>query len=106
DGRRVRLARAGRIDLTGTAPGAGGGEHRDAVVRAPGGGLVRGKGLSYLIVGPFAIVLAYPFYVMVITAFKDQTEFYDPSINPYWFGKHSPTLSNASFLFHHTPYPR
>ena len=64
------------------------------------------KGLSYLIVGPFAIVLAFPFYVMVITAFKDQTEFYDPSINPYWFGKHSPTLSNASFLFHHTPYPR
>ena len=67
---------------------------------------MKGKGLSYLIVGPFAIVLAYPFYVMVITAFKDQTEFYDPSINPYWFGKHSPTLSNASFLFHHTPYPR
>src|SRR2546421_11625076 len=43
---------------------------------------------------------------MVITAFKNQTEFYDPSVNPYWFGKHSPTLANASFLFHHTPYPR
>ena len=67
---------------------------------------LREKGLAYLVVGPFAIVLAYPFYVMVITAFKNQTEFYDPSVNPYWFGKHSPTWSNASFLLHHTQYPR
>ncbi len=64
------------------------------------------KGLSYLIVGPFAIVLAFPFYVMVITAFKNQTEFYDTSVTPYWFGKNSPTLDNASFLFHHTEYAR
>src|ERR671930_419703 len=69
------------------------------------GRALREKGLAYLIVGPFAIVLAYPFYVMVITAFKDQTEFYNPAINPYWFGKDSPTWSNASFLFHHTQYP-
>jgi multiple sugar transport system permease protein len=67
---------------------------------------VKEKGLSYLIVGPFAIVLAFPFYVMVITAFKNQTEFYDTSVTPYWFGKNSPTLDNASFLFHHTEYPR
>jgi len=66
---------------------------------------LREKGLSYLIVGPFAIVLAFPFYVMVITAFKNQTEFYDTSVTPYWFGKHSPTWANASFLFHHTEYP-
>jgi multiple sugar transport system permease protein len=67
---------------------------------------VKQKGLSYLVVGPFAIVLAFPFYVMVITAFKNQTEFYDTSVTPYWFGKNSPTLQNASFLFHHTEYPR
>ena len=66
----------------------------------------REKLMSYLVLGPFAIVLAFPFYVMVITAFKDQTEFYDPTVTPYWFGKHSPTLSNASFLFHDTQYPR
>ena len=66
----------------------------------------REKGLSYLIVGPFAIVLAFPFYVMVITAFKNQTEFYNPGITPYWFGKHSPTLDNVRFLFHHTDYTR
>src|SRR5881396_2646207 len=69
------------------------------------GRALREKGLSYLIVGPFAIVLAFPFYVMVITAFKNQTEFYDTSVTPYWFGKHSPTWANASFLFHHTEYP-
>ena len=69
------------------------------------GRALREKGLSYLIVGPFAIVLAFPFYVMVITAFKNQSEFYDTSVTPYWFGEHSPTWSNASFLFHHTKYP-
>jgi multiple sugar transport system permease protein len=66
---------------------------------------VREKGLSYLIVGPFAIVLAFPFYVMVITAFKDQTEFYNPEVSPYWFGENSPTWANAGTLFHHTEYP-
>jgi multiple sugar transport system permease protein len=67
---------------------------------------VKEKGLSYLIVGPFAIILAFPFYVMVITAFKNRTELYDPSITPYWFGKQSPTWDNASYLFHETQYPR
>jgi multiple sugar transport system permease protein len=74
------------------------------VIEAFGRGL-REKGLSYLIVGPFAIVLAFPFYVMVITAFKDQTEFYNPEISPYWFGENSPTWANAGMLFHHTEYP-
>jgi multiple sugar transport system permease protein len=66
---------------------------------------LREKGLAYLIVGPFAIVLAFPFYVMVITAFKDQTEFYNPEVTPYWFGEDSPTWDNGSMLFHHTEYP-
>jgi multiple sugar transport system permease protein len=69
------------------------------------GRAVREKGLAYLIVGPFAIVLAFPFYVMVITAFKDQTEFYNPEVTPYWFGKDSPTWDNASLLFNDTQYP-
>ena len=70
----------------------------DAVLRG-----FREKGLSYLIVGPFAIVLAFPFYVMVITAFKQQRDFYDLSHSPYWFHK-GPTLSNARFLFNETQY--
>jgi multiple sugar transport system permease protein len=65
---------------------------------------LREKGLSYLIVGPFAIVLAFPFYVMVITAFKNQSEFYDTSITPYWFGERSPTWDNARYLFRETDY--
>jgi multiple sugar transport system permease protein len=65
---------------------------------------LREKGPAYLIVGPFAIVLAFPFYVMVITAFKDGTEFYNPEITPYWFGKDSPTWENATLLFEHTEY--
>jgi hypothetical protein len=35
---------------------------------------------------------------------QDQDRVLQPAINPYWFGKNSPTLANASFLFHHTPY--
>src|SRR5881396_305326 len=70
----------------------------DAVLRG-----FRDKGMSYLIVGPFAIVLAFPFYVMVITAFKQQRDFYDLSHTPYWFHK-GPTLANARFLFNETPY--
>src|SRR5213083_416920 len=45
---------------------------------------IREKGLAYLIVGPLALVLAFPFYVMVITAFKNGTEFYDATATPYW----------------------
>jgi len=48
-------------------------------------------------------VLAFPFYVMVITAFKNGTEFYDATATPYWF-KNGPTLDNVRFLFHNTPY--
>ena len=64
---------------------------------------LREKGMSYLIVGPFALVLAFPFYVMMITAFKNGTEFYDPTATPYWF-KTGPTLDNVHTLFRHTPY--
>src|SRR5438552_1575636 len=70
----------------------------DSVIRG-----FREKGMSYLIVGPFAVVLAFPFYVMLITAFKQQRDFYDLSHTPYWFHK-GPTLANARFLFDQTPY--
>jgi multiple sugar transport system permease protein len=64
---------------------------------------LREKGLAYLVVGPLALVLAFPFYVMVITAFKSQFESYDVTKNPYWF-HNGPTVANASYLFHHTLY--
>src|SRR5439155_16780837 len=100
---RVRLARRGRRDPSVPLTRTGRRRDRDADLRAPRGGdlvmdaVLRGfreKGLSYLIVGPLAIVLAFPFYVMVITAFKQQRDFYDLRHTPYWFHK-GPTLSNA-----------
>jgi multiple sugar transport system permease protein len=69
------------------------------------GRALREKGPAYLIVGPFAIILAFPFYVMLITAFKDGTEFYNPEVTPYWFGEESPTWENATLLFNETAYP-
>ena len=83
---------------------------RDAALRAAGGGHRsadrRREGPLLSVVGPFAIVLAFPFYGMVITAFKNRTDLYDPSRPPFWFGKRSPTWDNASYLFHQTQYPR
>src|SRR5712691_5187116 len=112
DGDRDRLARrrGGNLPIPLTCVGRC--RNRDADRRAPRGGDVavdavlrgfRDKGMSYLIVGPFAIVLAFPFYVMLITAFKQQRDFYDLAHTPYWFHK-GPTLANARFLFNETPY--
>jgi multiple sugar transport system permease protein len=72
----------------------------NAVVRG-----IREHGLSYLIVGPFAVVLAFPFYVMVISAFKDQTEIYNTAQTPYWFTDNKPSWQNGHQLFSETLYP-
>jgi multiple sugar transport system permease protein len=49
----------------------------------------RERGISYLIVGPFAIVLAFPFYWMVVTMFKTNGDLYN--------------LDNVPFTYHHAP---
>jgi multiple sugar transport system permease protein len=67
---------------------------------------VREQGLSYLIVGPFAIVLAFPFYWMLWTAFKTDNDLYNVEDVPYKFAKGSPTFAHVSFIFHHTHYVR
>ena len=66
----------------------------DAVLRG-----FREKGLSYLIVGPFAIVLAFPFYWMLTTALKTNGDLYNPDHVPFKFTSvkddpegHSPTF--------------
>jgi multiple sugar transport system permease protein len=66
----------------------------------------REQGLSYLVVGPFAIVLAFPFYWMIWTAFKTDKDLYNVEDVPYKFSKGSPTFSHISFIFHHTNYVR
>jgi multiple sugar transport system permease protein len=62
--------------------------------------------LSYLIVGPFAIVLAFPFYWMLITSLRSDNDLYDLEQVPYKFNADSPTINNYKFLFQETDYPQ
>jgi multiple sugar transport system permease protein len=68
---------------------------------------VRREGLlSYLIVGPFAIVLAFPFYWMLMTSLRADNDLYDIEQVPYKFNAGSPTINNYKFLFQQTDYPQ
>jgi multiple sugar transport system permease protein len=60
--------------------------------------------LSYVIVGPFAIVLAFPFYWMLITSLRSDNDLYDIEQVPFKFNADSPTLANYRFLFEDTGY--
>jgi multiple sugar transport system permease protein len=60
---------------------------------------------AYLVTGPFAIVLAFPFYWMLWTAFKSDQDLYNVDNVPFKFSHGSPTTKNFGFLFHHTAYP-
>jgi multiple sugar transport system permease protein len=60
--------------------------------------------LSYLIVGPFAIVLAFPFYWMLMTSLRSDTDLYDIEQVPFKFNADSPTINNYKFLFRETDY--
>ena len=62
----------------------------------------RHRALSYGIVIPFAIVLAFPFVWMAVTSFKPEAQVYDPT--KVW--SFHPTVASYSFLFHHTGYLR
>jgi multiple sugar transport system permease protein len=64
----------------------------------------RDKLLSYVVLGPFAIVLAFPFYWMLWTSFKSDIDLYNVDNVPFSFGKGSPTTKNYALLFHHTQY--
>jgi multiple sugar transport system permease protein len=62
--------------------------------------------LSYLIVGPFAIVLAFPFYWMLMTALRADNDLYDIEQVPFKFNADSPTSANFRFLFEQTDYDK
>lgn len=66
---------------------------------------VRAKGLGYLVVGGFAVVLAFPFYWMLVTAFKQERDLYDSRHVPFVFNL-PPTLKHVRLLFADTPYLR
>lgn len=64
----------------------------------------RERVMSYLIVGPFAIVLAFPFYWMLMTALRSDADLYDIEQIPFKFNADSPTVNNFKFLFEQTDY--
>jgi multiple sugar transport system permease protein len=88
---------------------------------------LRERGLSYLIVRPFAIVLAFPFYWMLVTMFKTNGDLYNLDNVPFTYHRAPPALgekltfahdhwlplgfqhataSHVSFIFHDTNYVR
>jgi multiple sugar transport system permease protein len=70
----------------------------------------RGVG-TYLVVGPFAILLAFPFYWMLVTMFKEDLDLYNAQNVPYvynpvqWKFWESATTKHVEFLFTDTRYP-
>jgi multiple sugar transport system permease protein len=81
--------------------------------------------VAWLVVGPFAIVLAFPFYWMLMTSFKTNGDVYNVENNPFVFnaapaapgerlplkdadwlplGVENITTSNYGFVFHDTKY--
>jgi multiple sugar transport system permease protein len=65
---------------------------------------LRQTGAAWLVVGPFAIVLAFPFYWMLVTALKTDTDLYNTENVPFKFQEGSPTTRNFEFLFENTQY--
>ncbi len=65
---------------------------------------LREKVTTYLVVGFFAIVLAFPFYWMVMTALKPLGDLLNVGNLPFWFHP-GPTWDNVQNLFD-TNYPR
>jgi multiple sugar transport system permease protein len=61
--------------------------------------------LTYLSVGAFVVVLAFPVLWMAITAVKQNADLYPDDAIPFWF-KLPPTLDNFSLLFNQTQFVR
>ena len=56
--------------------------------------------LTYLVVGPFALVLAFPFYWMLQTSLKTDLDLYNTQNNPFGFAQGSPTTSQLPVPLH------
>jgi multiple sugar transport system permease protein len=81
----------------------------------------RQKGLTWLVVGPFAIVLAFPFYFALLTMFKTDLDlaggtaetlqhspyvYNDTAGHFHWDFWNYATTEEVAFLFNDTNYPR
>jgi multiple sugar transport system permease protein len=62
--------------------------------------------VAWLVLGPWAILLAFPFYWMLWTALKTEQDLYNVENNPFGFSSGSPTIDNVTFLFEETQYLR
>ena len=75
----------------------------------------RQKTLTYLVVGTFAITLAFPFFFALVTMFKTNLDLAVASHSPYvyndpeghfhWDFWNYATTQHVTFLFEHTNYP-
>jgi multiple sugar transport system permease protein len=59
------------------------------------------EGSFYTAVAFFVVVAAFPFYWMLITAFKTNSDLYDITDIPFWFNE-PPTLEHFRYLFEQT----
>ena len=59
----------------------------------------------FLGVAFFVILAAFPFYWMVITAFKQNSDLYNIANTPFWFNE-PPTLDHIKYLFSQTLFTR
>jgi multiple sugar transport system permease protein len=57
----------------------------------------------YLAVAPFVLSLLFPFYWMVVTSLKQNSELYDLQAIPFWF-RVRPTLAHYAYLFQRTAF--
>lgn len=63
------------------------------------------EGSFYTAVIALVVVAAFPFYWMLITAFKTNADLYNVTHIPFWFND-PPTLAHFRYLFQHTLFGR
>lgn len=61
------------------------------------------RAATYAGIGLFTLFSAMPFYVMLITAFKRESDLYNPENTPFWFSE-PPTMANLHLLFANTKF--
>jgi multiple sugar transport system permease protein len=65
----------------------------------------RGQIIRALLMGAYVLVAVFPFYWMVITTFKTNSDLYDLANNPLWFNE-PPTLAHVQYLLENTLFGR
>jgi multiple sugar transport system permease protein len=64
---------------------------------------VGSRAVLYTVAIAFALFAALPFAWMLLTAFKQNTDLYNPNLNPFLYNE-PPTLANIELLFERTQY--